>query len=92
MSEGRDLVAKQRYNLVVPPELNADVQRVAQDHNIPVPDLIRLFIKLGLIANDVWQKPNAALIIRENGEEREIELFPPEDDNTVRVWQDWGGN
>ena len=89
MPGDKDLVKKQRYNLILPPDMNTQVQQIAQDHNISVPELIRLFIKLGLIADRVSQKPNAALIIEEDGKQREIQLLPPkesEDEGPLRLW------
>lgn len=64
-----------RYNLVVPEDLFNELQQLAEARGTTVADLLRRFIKLGLIALQVDQDPNSALIIREGGTEREILLL-----------------
>ncbi len=90
MPEERDIVKKsdqrgvrQRYNLTIPPELNAELQRVSQERNIPVPELIRQFIKLGLIEDQV----GPFVYTDENGRRVEVELHPrQQDDDKLRLW------
>ena len=76
---------RQRYNLTIPPELNAELQRISQERNIPVPELIRHFIKLGWIEDQVG--PFA--YTDERGRRVEVELFPDEENDTkLRLWKD----
>ena len=64
--------AAKRYSLVLPDELFAAVQELADRRQTTVVDIIRRCIKLGLIAARVEDMPGAALIIREGEIEREI--------------------
>jgi hypothetical protein len=64
-----------RYNLVLPEDLYNEVRRQADEHGTTVVELIRKFIKLGLLAMDVQEDPKSALIIREGDTEREIILL-----------------
>jgi hypothetical protein len=61
-----------RYNLVIPEVLYDQIQQLAEEEHTTVVDLIRRFIKLGLIAAETAKKPGASLIIREDGRDREI--------------------
>jgi len=70
----RLLVKDQTYNLKVPAELNQKLVELANEKNTDVMGLLRKFIKLGLIAAEVEKKENSALLIREDGQEREIIL------------------
>ncbi len=64
-----------RYNLVLPEDLYDDVRRQADEHGTTVVELIRKFIKLGLLALDVQKNPESAFIIREGDTERELILL-----------------
>ena len=64
-----------RYNLVLPEELFNAVQELADRRHTTVVDLIRRFIKLGLIAARIEDTPDAALIIREGDSEQQILLL-----------------
>ena len=64
-----------RYSLVLPEELFTALQTLADQRQTTVVDLIRRFIKLGLIAAKVEDTPGAALLIREGETEREIILL-----------------
>jgi len=64
-----------RYSLVLPEELFDAVQELAEQRQTTVVELIRRFIKLGLIAARIEETEGAALIIREGETEREIILL-----------------
>jgi ATP-dependent Clp protease ATP-binding subunit ClpA len=64
-----------RYNLVLPEDLYQQVQALAERDNTTVVEVLRRFIKLGLLATRVTEAPDSALIIREGGREREILLL-----------------
>lgn len=66
---------KQRYNLALPSDLAEQLEAVAQELHISVTELLRLFIKLGLIAHQVSTTPGAELIYREGTQERQIILL-----------------
>jgi ATP-dependent Clp protease ATP-binding subunit ClpA len=64
-----------RYSLVMPEDLFAEVERLAQRQNTTVVDLLRRFTRLGLLAMQVQDRPDAALILREGGVERQLLLL-----------------
>ena len=64
-----------RYSLVLPEDLFTALQTLADQRQTTVVDLIRRFIKLGLIAAKVEDTPGVALLIREGETEREIILL-----------------
>lgn len=62
-----------RYNLVMPAGLFDNLQALADRQHTTVVDLIRKYVKLGLvISNLVEDNPDAALIIRNGDTEREL--------------------
>jgi hypothetical protein len=64
-----------RYSLVLPEDLFTAIQKLADQRQTTVVDLIRRFIKLGLIAAKIEDTPDAALLIREGDTERQIILL-----------------
>ncbi len=64
-----------RYNLVLPEILYREVQTLANKEHTTVIDLLRRFIKLGLLVAKLTQDENTSLIILEGDKEREIILF-----------------
>lgn len=64
-----------RYHLVLPEDIYAEVKKIAEERDTTVVDLFRRFIKLGLLALQVEDDPNASLIIEENGRQRVILLL-----------------
>ncbi len=64
-----------RYNLVLPQDLFDEVQTVAERRHTTVVDMIRRFIKLGLIAVQVEETPDAVLLIRKDDIEQQIILI-----------------
>jgi hypothetical protein len=64
-----------RYSLVLPEDLFTAIQELADQRQTTVVDLIRRFIKLGLIAAKIEDTPGAALIIRDGDTERQIILL-----------------
>ncbi len=64
-----------RYNLVLPEDLYDEVRRQAEEHGTTVVELLRKFIRLGLLAMDVQKDPKSALIIREGDTEKELILL-----------------
>lgn len=64
-----------RYSLVMPEDLFAQVEQLAQRQNTTVVELLRRFTRLGLLAMQVQERPDAALILREGGVERQLLLL-----------------
>src|SRR5215210_102730 len=63
-----------RYSLVLPEDLFTAIQALADQRQTTVVDLIRRFIKLGLIAAKIEDTPGTALIIRDGDTEQQIIL------------------
>jgi len=61
-----------RYSLALPEDLFMAIQELADQRQTTVVDLIRRFIKLGLIAAKIEDTPGAALIIRDGDSEQQI--------------------
>jgi hypothetical protein len=64
-----------RYNLVIPDELYQEIEVVANERKTSVVDIMRQFIKLGLLAAKIEKVPGGALMIRENGKYQRIILI-----------------
>jgi hypothetical protein len=64
------------YHLVLPEALMAEIQQIAKDKRTTPVELLRRFIKLGLVAIKIENEPDAALIVREGNDEREITFLP----------------
>ena len=64
-----------RYNLELGADLYDALRDVADAEQRPVAEIVRRFIKLGLVVHRVYQTPDGAVILRENGRERELMLM-----------------
>jgi hypothetical protein len=61
-----------RYNMVLPEPLYLELQDAAKQNDITIVELLRRFIKLGLIVHKVSKDPGAAFLIRTGDTEREV--------------------
>lgn len=64
-----------RYNLALPEDLYDELQCLAQSEHTTILDLIRRFIKLGLVATQIEKDPNAKIVIHEGNRQRELVFF-----------------
>jgi ATP-dependent Clp protease ATP-binding subunit ClpA len=64
-----------RYNLALPEDLFREVERLAQRQNTTVVEVLRRFVKLGLYVTAVQESPDGAVLVRQDGREREIVLL-----------------
>ncbi len=64
-----------RYNLALPAPLFEELKNTADQRGMTVVEVLRKFIKLGLIALEVQDKSGSALVIREGDAEREIMML-----------------
>lgn len=64
-----------RLNLVLPGQLYDTLQEVADERHTSLQDLIRRFLKLGLLAHEVEGTPGSEFLIREGDVERRILLL-----------------
>lgn len=67
--------AAKRYNLVLPEELYQEVQTLADNRHTTVVELLRRFVKLGLLVAKAEESPDMAFILREGDRERELLLL-----------------
>lgn len=72
-----------RVNLTLPTELNDQVIALSREHGIPVVQLIRRFIELGLLED----QKGPFSFKDDAGQEVIVEIFPPQqEDNKHRIW------
>lgn len=64
-----------RYNLVLPEDLFDEVQKMADERQTTVVDLLRRFIKLGILVAQSETSPDSAFLLREGGVEKQIILI-----------------
>ncbi len=61
-----------RYNLVLPEVLFDELQSVATRRGVTVLEVIRQFVKLGLLVAKTEDTPEAVFVIRDGSGEREL--------------------
>ena len=61
-----------RYNLVLPETLFSEIENIAKQQHTTVVGVLRLFIKLGLLASNIAESEDSTLLIREGDTTREI--------------------
>lgn len=66
---------QKRYSMVIQPDLYAQVEAVANSHGASVVDILRRFMRLGIMLDEANSNPDAAIIVREAGVEKEIVLI-----------------
>ncbi len=64
-----------RYSLVIPNTLYDQVKNEASKNGTTVIELFRKLIKIGLMALEIQDDPNRALIIQEGDTEKQIHFF-----------------
>ena len=61
-----------RYTIVLPEDEYVELQNVADRRNITILELLRRFIKLGILMDEAEQNPDAKILIQEGETEREV--------------------
>ncbi len=64
-----------RYNLVLPEAVFDEVRQVAASQNTTVVEMLRRYIKLGLMVSKLQETPEITLSVKEKEIEREIILL-----------------
>jgi hypothetical protein len=67
--------AHKRYNLVIPAALFQEIQALATHRQVSVLELLRRFIRLGLLVAKAEETPETAFVLREGSRERELLLL-----------------
>jgi hypothetical protein len=77
ISDEMAIKKNKRYNLSLPEQLYEELGREANERGVTIVELLRSFIKLGLLIMKMEKKDDVSLIIREGDVEREIILLFP---------------
>jgi hypothetical protein len=64
-----------RYNLVLPQPLFDELQRIADERQSTVLEVLKQFIRLGLLVSKAERSSDTAVVIREGDRERELMLI-----------------
>jgi hypothetical protein len=64
-----------RYNLVMPQALFDELQTIADERHSTVLEVMKQFIRLGLLVSKAEKASDATVIIREGERERELMLI-----------------
>jgi len=64
-----------RYNLVLPEALFLEVQDLAGRQHVTVLELLRKFIRLGLLVAKAEESPDTVFLLREGNTERQLVLL-----------------
>ena len=75
MAANQDRSRIYRYNLVLPMDLFDELKKAADERGMTLVEILRKFIKLGLLALEIEDKPGSALIIKEGDTERQIMML-----------------
>ncbi len=67
--------AAKRYNFVLPEELYQELQALADRRHTTVVDLLRRFVKLGLLVAKAEESPDTGFFIRKGDEEQRLLLL-----------------
>lgn len=75
---------EKRYNLGLPQELWEQVKDKAKSRKLTHADFIRRSIELGVMAAEIEDTPDDALILHRNGKDKKLRVFPKryEDEDT----------
>lgn len=73
-----------RYNLTVSEEMWEEIEKTAEREALPVAEVIRRFINLGLIAT----QPGTTLTLNSGDKSQHVRVFPErhKDDGTISLW------
>lgn len=76
---------EKRYNLGLSQEQFDQVNKSAKECNLSTADFMRRSLKLGCLAAEIEKTPGDALILRRNGKDKKVRVFPRryEDDETL---------
>jgi len=64
-----------RYNLVLPEPLFREVQEMADQRHVTVLELLRKFIRLGLLVAKAEESPDTVFLLRDGDTERQLVLL-----------------
>lgn len=66
--------SSRRYNLALPDDLFREVEELAEKDQTTVVDVIRRFVRLGLLVRKAQEEPGTEFLIREGDRERQVLL------------------
>jgi hypothetical protein len=65
-------VSKQRYTLTLPSEVYEELRIKASRRGMTIKELVRIFLKLGLMVVELEERPNSGLYIKEQLPDSEV--------------------
>lgn len=68
------IVEKKRYSLVLPIDIWDELEKVAAENGTTIIELIRRYLKLGLLVSQA-EKKHQALLLRDDDKREEIRLL-----------------
>ncbi|HKP52659.1 MAG TPA: hypothetical protein VJ183_08395 [Chloroflexia bacterium] len=66
---------QKRYNLVLPTEVFEEIEAAAEIRHVTVADLLRDFIKLGLLAIKIEETPGSTIVFREGNTDTQVKIL-----------------
>lgn len=75
MKGAAEMAELKRYNLALTEDMYAELERVARKRHTSVVEILRRYIKLGLLVEQIDDRPGAELLIREGARERQLVLL-----------------
>ncbi|ETX03462.1 MAG: hypothetical protein ETSY1_47155 (plasmid) [Candidatus Entotheonella factor] len=67
--------SNKRYNLVLPQPLFDELQAIADERHTTVLEVLKQFIRLGLLISKAEKSPDVAVILREGDRDRDLMLI-----------------
>lgn len=68
-------MADLKMNITIADDLLLEMKKIGVQHGCSATEVLREFVKLGLVAMNVQKDPSASFLIRVNDEERKVILF-----------------
>ena len=68
-------IPTKRYNLVLPQPLFDELQAIADERHTTVLEVLKQYIRLGLLVSKAEKSPDTAVILREGGRDRDLMLI-----------------
>ncbi|MEW5873098.1 MAG: hypothetical protein AB1894_27815 [Chloroflexota bacterium] len=65
-----------RFNLTLPTKVVGELENIAEEYEVSVTDVMRAFLRIGLMVAKTQKDQNKAILVREGEREAEI-IFTP---------------
>lgn len=71
----KSIVPVKRYNLAMPEDLFNRLEDIANEKQVTLAELIRVFLKIGLVLVELQDSDKVSIVVRDKKREREL-IFP----------------